>query len=74
MSIGGQPGEFDGTYTEVDDLAGDHQGEELFRGSRKSVADGLTNVHGDLGDSSKLILSLLSDLVFTGHDHDMKSK
>lgn len=63
-----------GTHIEVENLTGDHHGEELFSGSWKSIADGLTNVHGDLGDSSKLFRALLLDFVRTRDRHDMERR
>lgn len=60
------------THVEVENFAGDHHGEELFRRSRESITDGLTDVHGDLSDSIKLLRRLLLDLVFTRDGHGVK--
>jgi hypothetical protein len=60
------------THTEVNHFSGDHQSEELFRGSRESTAEGLANVHGDLGNSGELFLALLLDLFLTRDRHDVK--
>ena len=63
-----------GTCVEVENFTGDHHGKELFSRSWKSVADGLTNVHGDLGDSSKPFRALLLDLVRTRDRHDIDER
>jgi hypothetical protein len=60
-----------GKVLEIENFTGDHHGEELFWRSRKSVTDGLTNIHGDLGDSGKLLRGLLLDLVLTRNGHDV---
>jgi len=64
----------DGTHVKVKNFTGDHHGEELFCGSWKSSTDGLTDGHGDLGDSTKLICSLLLDLVPAGDSHDIRKR
>jgi len=61
----------DGAHVKVKNFTGDHHGQELFRRSRESGADGLANIHGDLGDSTKLIRTLLLDLVPAGDRHDI---
>jgi len=62
------------TYIEVENFTGDHHGEELFSGSRQSITDGLTNVHRDIGDSSKLLRALLLDFVRTRSRHDIEER
>ena len=64
----------DATHIEVKNFTGDHHGEELFRRSWKSATDGLANVHGDLGDSSKFLRALLLDLVRAGDGHDIEER
>ena len=58
---------FQSTDPKVNDLSGDHQGEELFRRGRQSSTNGLTDVLGDLSDTSDLLLLLILVLVSGRH-------
>jgi hypothetical protein len=60
------------TYVEVENFGGDHHGKKLLWRGWKSIADGLTDIHGDLGYPVKLLRRLLPDLVSTGGRHGIE--
>lgn len=67
-------GDRDRPYLEVENLAGNHHSEELFRRSWEGITNGLANGQGDFGDSSQLFPGLLFDLVGTGDRHGIEQR